>query len=58
MPTDLRLASERKRKAAQAQAQTEVTILLVFVIINLIAFLLLVVDQSFSKAAIEMFGRV
>jgi hypothetical protein len=35
MPTDLRVASERKRKAAQGQMQTEVTILLVFVIIFL-----------------------
>jgi hypothetical protein len=46
MPTDLRVASERKRKARQAQAQTEVTILLVFVIITLIMLVLLVADQS------------
>jgi hypothetical protein len=57
MPTDLRVASERKRKAAQGQAQTEVTILSVFIIIGLVMFLLLVVDENFSKAAIEMWGQ-
>ena len=58
MPTDLRVASERKSKAAQAQAQTEVTILLVFVIISLATLVLLVGDQSFSKASIETIGRI
>jgi len=58
MPTDLRVASERKRKAAQAQAQTEVTILLVFVIISLATLVLLVGDQSVSKESIEMIGRL
>ena len=58
MPTDLGAASQRKRKAAQAQAQTETTILLVFVIISLVALVLLVADQSFSKASIELIGRL
>ena len=58
MPTDLRVASERKREAAQVQAQTEVTILLVFVIISLATLVMLVGDQSFSKASIEMIGRI
>ena len=60
MPTDLRVASERKRKVAQAQAQTqtELTMLLVFVIITLATLVLLVGDQSFSKASIEMIGRL
>jgi hypothetical protein len=57
MPTDLRVASERRRKATQGQVQTEVTILSVFVIIALLLLLLLALDQSFSKAAIEMYGR-
>jgi hypothetical protein len=58
MPTDLGVASERKRKATQAETQTEVTILLVFVIISLAMLVLLVADQSFSKATIEMMGRL
>jgi hypothetical protein len=58
MPTDLRVASERKRKAEQVEAQTEATILLVFVIISLAALVLLVADQSFSKASIELIGRL
>jgi len=58
MPTDLGVVSERKREAVQAQAQTEVTILLVFVITSLAALVLLVADQSFSKASIEMIGRL
>ena len=58
MSTDLGLVLERKRKAAQAQAQTEVTILLVFVIISLATLVLLVGDQSFSKASIETIGRI
>jgi competence protein ComGC len=58
MPTDLGVVSERKRKAAQAQAQTEVTILLVFVIISLVMLVLLVADQSFSKATIELMGHL
>ena len=58
MPTDLRVASERKRKTEQAQAQTEITILLVVVIIYLAMLVLLVADQSFSKATIEPIGRL
>ena len=58
MPTDLGAASQRKRKAALAQAQTETTILLAFVIISLVALVLLVADQSFSKASIELLGRL
>jgi hypothetical protein len=57
MPTDLRVASERKRKAAQAQAQTEVTILSIFVIVSLVMLMFLFVDQSFSKAAVELLGQ-
>ena len=52
MPTDLGVASERKRKATQAQRQTEITILLVCVIISLVMLVLLFADQSFSKATI------
>ena len=58
MPTDLGVASERKRKATQALAQTEVTILLAFVIITLAMLVLLVADQSFSKTTIEVMGRL
>jgi hypothetical protein len=58
MPTDLRVASERKRKAAQTQTQTAITILLVCVIITLVMLALLVADQNFSKASIEMIGRL
>jgi hypothetical protein len=58
MPTGLGALSERKRKATQVETQTEVTILLVFVIISLAMLVLLVADQSFSKAAIELMGRL
>jgi hypothetical protein len=54
MPTDLGVASERKRKATQAQTQTEITILLVCVIITLVMLVLLFADQSFAKASIEL----
>ena len=58
MPTDLCVLSQRKRKAAQAEAQTDVTTLSVFVIITLAMLVLLVADQSFSKATIELIGRL
>jgi hypothetical protein len=58
MPTDLRLASERKHKATQAQRQVEVTLKLLFVIISLVALVLLAADQSFSKASIELMGHL
>ena len=58
MPTDLGALLQRKRKATQAATQTEVTILLVFVIITLAMLVLLVADQSFSKATIEVMGRL
>jgi competence protein ComGC len=58
MATDLRAVSERKRKATQAKPQTEITILLVFVIISLVMLVLLVADQSFSKATIELLGHL
>jgi hypothetical protein len=58
MPTDLGLASERKHKATQAQTQIEITILLVCVIITLAMLVLLFADQSFSKASIELMGRL
>jgi hypothetical protein len=58
MPTDLRVVSERKRKATQAQTQTLITILLVWFIITLATLVLLFADQSFSKATIELMGRL
>ena len=57
MPTDLGVASGRER-TTQAQTQTAITILLVFVIISLVMLVLLFADQSFSKATIEMLGRL
>jgi hypothetical protein len=56
MPTNLGAVSARKR-AAKAQLQTEITILLVCFIIFLCMLALLCVDQSFSKASIELLGR-
>jgi hypothetical protein len=58
MPTDLGVASERKRKTTQAQTQTEITIMSVCVIITLVMLVLLVADQSFSKATIELMSRL
>jgi preprotein translocase subunit SecE len=58
MPTDLGVASERKRIAAEAQTQTVATILVVFVIISLAMLVLLFADQSFSKATIELLGHL
>jgi hypothetical protein len=58
MPTDLGVALERKRKATQAQTQTAITILLVWFIITLATLVLLYADQSFSKATIELMGRL
>ena len=58
MPTDLGVALERKRKATQAQTQTEITIGLVWFIIYLVMLVLLFADQSFSKATIELMGRL
>jgi hypothetical protein len=55
MPTDLGAVSARKRKA-QVQPKTEIRVLLVCFIIFLCMLVLLVVDQSFSKAAIERWG--
>ena len=57
MPTNLGEVSARKRKA-QALPPTEITVLLVCVIIFLCMLVLLLVDQSFSKAAIELLGRL
>jgi hypothetical protein len=42
MPTDLSLASERKRRAAQVQAETDTAILLSFVIISFVVLLFLI----------------
>jgi len=56
MPTNLGEVSARKRKP-QLLAPIEMTILLVCSIIFLCMFVLLVFDQSFSKAAIELLGR-
>jgi hypothetical protein len=58
MPTDLGVASERKRIAAEAQTQTTITILLVCVLISLVMLVLLFADQSFSKATIELMGHL
>ena len=58
MPTDLGVAAERKLKATQAQTQTEITIVLVWLIISLAMLVLLVADQSFSKATIELMSRL
>jgi hypothetical protein len=56
MPTNLGEATARKRKAP-VLPPIEMTILLVCSIIFLCMFVLLVVDQSFTKAAIELWGR-
>ena len=58
MPTDLRVMTERERKATQPETQTAITILLVFVIISLVMLVLLFLDPSFSKASIELMGRL
>jgi hypothetical protein len=58
MATDLAAVSERKRKATQAETQTAITIMLVCVIITRVMLALLSLDQSFSKASIEMMGRL
>ena len=58
MPTNLRVITERERKATQPETQTAITILLVFVIISLVMLVLLFLDQSFSKASIELMGRL
>jgi hypothetical protein len=58
MPTDLRVASERKRREAQTQAQTEHTILLVVAIISLTVLVLLFADHSYSNASIELLGHL
>jgi hypothetical protein len=39
-------------------AQTEITIVLVWFIITLATLMLLFADQSFSKATIELMGRL
>jgi hypothetical protein len=57
MPTNLGEATARKRKA-RVLPPIEMTILLVCSIIFLCMLVLLVVDQSFSKAAIELLGRL
>jgi hypothetical protein len=54
MPTDVSVASEFKRKAAQAQTQIEITVVLVWIMIGLVMLVLLLADQSFSKATIEL----
>jgi hypothetical protein len=57
MPTDLNTAVSARKREAKAQLQTETTVLSVFVIICLAMLLLLVVNQSFSKVAIELLGQ-
>jgi hypothetical protein len=56
MPIDLRVITERERKATQPETQTAITV--VFVIISLVMLVLLFLDQSFSKASIELMGRL
>ena len=56
MPTNLGEVSARERKA-QVLPPIEMTILLVCVIIFLCMLTLLLFDQSFSKAAIELLVR-
>jgi hypothetical protein len=56
-PTNLGEVSARKRKA-QVLPPIEMTILLVCVIIFLSLLTLLFFDQSFLRAAIEMWGRL
>jgi hypothetical protein len=57
MPTDLDARTGARKRKAQALPPTEITVLLVCVIIFLCMLVLLLVDQSFSKAAIELLGR-
>jgi hypothetical protein len=54
MPTDLEAATVARKRKAQALPPIEITVLL----IALAMLVLLVLDQSFSKAAIELFGRL
>jgi hypothetical protein len=56
MPTDIGAVSARERKA-EAQTQTLITTVLVCFIIFLGMLVLLITDQSFSKTAIELWGR-
>jgi len=58
MPTDLDAVTVVRKRKAQALPPIEITILLVCAIIFLAMLVLLVVDQSFSKAAIELLGRI
>ena len=57
MPTNLDAVTGARKRKAQALPPTEITVLLVCVIIFLCMLVLLFVDQSFSKAAIELLGR-
>jgi len=57
MPTDLEAATVARKRKVQALPPNEITVLLVCAIIFLAMLVLLVLDQSFSKAAIELFGR-
>jgi hypothetical protein len=58
MPTDLGVVSARKCKATQAHTKTVITIVLVWFIVSLVMLVLLFADQSFSKATIELIGRL
>ena len=57
MPTDLDALTGARKRKAQALPPIEITVLLVCAIIFLAMLVLLLVDQSFSKAAIELLGR-
>jgi hypothetical protein len=55
MPTDFVAVSSENRKA-QTQTQIAITVVLVWIMISLGMLVLLLADQSFSKATIEMTG--
>ena len=57
MPTDFVAVSSENRKA-QAQTQIVITVVLVWIMIGLAMLVLLFADQSFSKASIELMGRL
>ncbi len=54
MPTDIAAVCARKR-AAQAETQADLELVVIFVLIGLLSSLLLLfIDESFARAAIEL----
>jgi hypothetical protein len=53
MPTDLGVVWEQKHGQAQTQTNIAMVVILVWFIISLVMLVLLLADQSFSKATIE-----